>query len=468
MPWDKDNPPSVAKNWTSEEQSKCIETANAVLRDGGSEESAIFACIKAAGKTKHPGGKDKDNQETKGIELLPVTASDIASYGHTFFGGESDTEPQELLKFVGAKLCEVGVNANGDGIDEQGIEDLAESLQFMAVCDEHKRQVVCGFMLNGRAKNRSTELFGDGVIFAARFPSIATAVQDGTKRISIEAVAKEAKCESCGKVFASKNNYCEHLKAKTSTRWLSGLQARGIATVEHPAWETSFDENGFVMIASDLDCGCEQKGGLLIAKSDEVAANIKELIQELKAWVEDKLKPVVESATTIVADVILDETGGKKMADFNIVEGETLEELKTRLELVAASDVEQAVNAKDAELKAGFEASTTELKTGFEAREVELKAETDKVKVGFERALGLGMGSEQASILGGLEEDEYVLFKKQQKEIEVQASTEEEEKPKIEAGQLQDQVLSITENVEQPLSLQNVGEFLKKNLRGGK
>ena len=49
MPWSKDNPPSVAKNWTAEEQEKCIEAANAVLREGGSEQDAIRACIRNAG-----------------------------------------------------------------------------------------------------------------------------------------------------------------------------------------------------------------------------------------------------------------------------------------------------------------------------------------------------------------------------------------------------------------------------------
>jgi len=54
-----DNVPKVSKNWTGEEQRKCTEAANAVLREGGedAEQNAIFACIRAAGKTQHPGGK---------------------------------------------------------------------------------------------------------------------------------------------------------------------------------------------------------------------------------------------------------------------------------------------------------------------------------------------------------------------------------------------------------------------------
>jgi len=58
MPYTVDNPPRPAKNWTEAEKKKCVTAANAVLSDGGgSEQDAIFACIRAAGRTEHPGGK---------------------------------------------------------------------------------------------------------------------------------------------------------------------------------------------------------------------------------------------------------------------------------------------------------------------------------------------------------------------------------------------------------------------------
>lgn len=40
MPWTKKKPPNVAKNWTEEEKEKCVKAANAVLRDGGTDEEA--------------------------------------------------------------------------------------------------------------------------------------------------------------------------------------------------------------------------------------------------------------------------------------------------------------------------------------------------------------------------------------------------------------------------------------------
>jgi len=48
MPWQVDNPPPPAKNWDKERQRKCTRAANAVLREGGSESEAIFACIHAS------------------------------------------------------------------------------------------------------------------------------------------------------------------------------------------------------------------------------------------------------------------------------------------------------------------------------------------------------------------------------------------------------------------------------------
>lgn len=50
MPWTYEDPPAVAQNWSDEEQRACVDAANAVLEDGGTDEEAIYACIAAAGK----------------------------------------------------------------------------------------------------------------------------------------------------------------------------------------------------------------------------------------------------------------------------------------------------------------------------------------------------------------------------------------------------------------------------------
>ena len=567
MPWSVQDPPKCALNWTDEEKGKCVEAANAVLRDGGSDEDAIRACIKYAGRTEHPGGEDK--QEAKGIELQPVTAEDVSVYQNLFMG--SDSLPTELLKFTSAKFCAVGVNKNNDGITEEGIEELADSMRFMPIVDEHIEDRVVGFVLDCKARDRSTALYGSGILFAGRFPSVAEEVRSGEKRISIEAVAREAKCGECNQVFASPKEYCSHLKSKSAVRWLSGLKAKGIATVQHPAWETSFGgENNFVMIASEIDYGCSEK------KMVEVSVKEPGWVQELRAWVESKLKPVVaaidecycekcdktfphergvpcsetkcpqcgglmqpalkgetgveaaddkkkwskdvdlkegsleslgwdsyeelarslkegrvsyktlisklvylqnitkDSATKSKAASIIsrlqkahETEGGILMADFEVKDGETLEEFKDRLGLVAADEV----SASEEELKNQFEAEKVELQAGFDAREAELKAEAEKIKVGFERTLELGMGTDEATVLAGLDEEAYALFKRQREEATVQASVEEEEvvvEEETEAGQLQGSVLPTTEVVDDTLALQGLGTFLSEKLAGGK
>lgn len=65
-----DKIPTVAKNWSEAEQKKCVAAANAVLNDDGSEQDAIFACIRAAGKTKNPGGEEKSSQSAIWVDLF--------------------------------------------------------------------------------------------------------------------------------------------------------------------------------------------------------------------------------------------------------------------------------------------------------------------------------------------------------------------------------------------------------------
>jgi len=69
MPWTVEEPPRVAKSWTRGEREKCVAAANAVLEDGGSDEEAIFACIRAAGKSE--GGE-------MGERWLVVSTVDLA------------------------------------------------------------------------------------------------------------------------------------------------------------------------------------------------------------------------------------------------------------------------------------------------------------------------------------------------------------------------------------------------------
>ena len=426
MPWTTDNPPSCAKNWTDAEKAKCVKTANAVLRDGGSEQDAIFACIRAAGKTKHPGGQDAQGADELGrmggpeaggpggqcvcpkcgykaphdtgepcyemtcpkcgakmtrqavqgsLALEPVTAEDLEEYSnHTLL---ADYKPKELLKFKGAHLCSAGTNKNNDWIDEKGIEELASTMHFLAIDDEHDEQKVIGFFVHPRAAG--PRLITDGVIYARRFPKIAKQIQNGEKKLSVEAIAQTAICSVCAGEYTSYKDYCEHLLHRqkfAAQRKLFGLRAQGGATVKDPAWDTSFDANGFMMIASQME---------FEPKEDDATLSLwAKLENKLDAYFQ-KLKPMLTKVKV---------KGGGNVSESTILEGESLEELKERLGLVEATEVET-------------------VRAELVAKDAELKAEVEKTKLGFERATEMGLGAEAAPILGDLNEQAYELFKAQ-------------------------------------------------------
>lgn len=105
-----DSIPRPARNWTEEEQKKCIAAANAVLKDGGKEQQAIFACIRAAGKTQHPGGEGKAAEEATDMEGEKATWNTAAvndlpdsSFLYVEAGGGKDkegkTKPRSLRHF---------------------------------------------------------------------------------------------------------------------------------------------------------------------------------------------------------------------------------------------------------------------------------------------------------------------------------------------------------------------------------
>lgn len=121
-----DNIPRPAKNWTEAEQKKCIKAANAVLRDKGTEQDAIFACIRAAGKTKHPGGKKSVSDKSEDLDKLLQTI-------HTAFRRQFPTDDAQPItragywitrtfddyliaeEMAGAKLYRVSYSKNVDG-----------------------------------------------------------------------------------------------------------------------------------------------------------------------------------------------------------------------------------------------------------------------------------------------------------------------------------------------------------------
>ncbi len=322
------------------------------------------------------------------LALEPVTADELSQYGnHALF---ANTEPGSLLRFKNAVLCTIGINKNNDSIDEQGVRELAETMPFRAIDDEHNETKVIGFFVNPRGEDNDTRLVTDGIVYADRFAEIVAQVQSGVKKLSVEASAQKAVCSVCNGEFTSSVDYCKHLKDKTAVRKLYGLKAKGGATVFHPAWDTSFDANGFVMIASQVE---------FEKPKSETPTWATNLIAKVEGFLE-RLKPVMEIGTTISAVEEPKIEGGATMSEVNVDELD-LEELG----LVRASVMET-------------------LKVDLEAKLADKDADAEKIKIGFDRVLELGMEADQLEIMANLSEDAYELFKKQQKE-------EPKEEPKI-------------------------------------
>lgn len=122
MPWTDDNPPDVAKNWTPDEQHKCVAAANAVLERENWEQSsddekkeiergAIMACVNAAGKSKAGGEKPSNAYLDKFRQMLLDSGyflddqiRDIMRVARSHAGGKAraDNLRKQEMAYVGS------------------------------------------------------------------------------------------------------------------------------------------------------------------------------------------------------------------------------------------------------------------------------------------------------------------------------------------------------------------------------
>lgn len=268
----------------------------------------------------------------------------------------------ELLAFRNAVLARVETNKNGDCIDEQGLSDLAASIQFMPVDDEHLERKVVGFFLGGEAQEGA--LVTSGVLFAKRFPREIAAVISGAKELSVEADVSEAECSVCGGVFRSRKDYCEHLRDRSVTgavRKLRGLKCVGGAIVFSPAGtDTKFSrsDNGLKFIASEGDEG----GAVRVRFTSEMT----EMPLNASAG-EDR----VEGDEDITPDVVAAVDGEVQMfaPDSVVQDGEqdqpepdVVAEMSARLATLEAANA--VLEERVVELQGGLDAANADLERG--------------------------------------------------------------------------------------------------------
>lgn len=273
MPWKfPDNVPKVAKNWTEEQQKRCIKVGNAVLRKKGTEQAAIFACIKAAGKTKHPGGKAEGTLDPTelmerleemglGFVLLEGTPTQFEieyDDGRMVALGavspDVDFTKVRALYFHNAILAREESNKNKDRLPPEEIDALATSIGGMPIDDEHQFESIIGVFTKGQRieDNGHGAVSTDGLIWAQRFPDIAKEIVVGKRSLSMEVWIAAVTCSMCNERFTKKEDYCAHLEHKEADRILHGVLGFGGAATRKPAGTaTVFDVDRMMVVATD-------------------------------------------------------------------------------------------------------------------------------------------------------------------------------------------------------------------------
>jgi len=84
MPWTTANPPRPAKNWPTPAKALCARVANGVLRGGGNDQQAIYACI-AAVKRRYP-------------SAISAPKSDWRKASEDFFEGKTAEDLERIFE----------------------------------------------------------------------------------------------------------------------------------------------------------------------------------------------------------------------------------------------------------------------------------------------------------------------------------------------------------------------------------
>lgn len=266
-----------------------------------------------------------------------------------------------ILKFAGACLARAEINANRDGINTEGIKQLADTIRLMPLTLEHEKEPR-GVFTRGYTNEDSTECLVDGFLWAGHWPAFAEEVRNGIRKLSIDAEADLAVCSVCGQAFQTAIEYCEHMRRrdKDAVRWLFDLRSVAGGAVLNPAGtDTVFPgKDGMVIISHkeepsepeipetvevdlDLKANVEASGGnmkVTCPKCDHEFNVSNDAAADVQANLEAKLQEL-ESAQADLARV---------QAELESAQSKLEAEAKTTerfVELVVAAGVEVAQEA---------------------------------------------------------------------------------------------------------------------------
>lgn len=215
----------------SEEQTKKIESCvSQVMAKGKDKATAIAIC-----KTAILGNATLALTAATEQDILTLQA-DLAD-NPNLFSAREEMPTNAILKFEGACLARAEVNLNRDGINTEGIKQLADTIRLMPLTLEHEKEPR-GVFTRGYTNEDSTECLVDGFLWAGHWPEFAEEVRNGIRKLSIDAEADLAVCSICGQAFQSTVEYCEHMRKRNSydaVRWLFDLRAVAGGAVLNPA-----------------------------------------------------------------------------------------------------------------------------------------------------------------------------------------------------------------------------------------
>lgn len=278
--------------------------------------------------------------------------------------------PGELLRWENMELAAAGVNGNQDELSDEQITSIAMTLPLMPLDDNHRQDDVVGIFT--AAYNTEGRLLTDGIIYARRFPEIASDVLAGRRFPSIEAHADVAVCSMCGGEFATTGEYCDHLRNKFhsgAVRSFKG-EVRGVggAVVRNPAHKAAaFDPGSIYMVAAhevdakekelpnSVEPNKNKSDGGDMKTVEEIQAELDNALSKLAKLEEEKTGLQATSETlqaslneaTAKVEALETELEGLRTANTELVEANrrnTLREILTDEEFAEQKDVIMAMS----------------------------------------------------------------------------------------------------------------------------
>lgn len=286
--------------------------------------------------------------------------------------------PGSIIKFSEAVLVRAEVNKNKDEIDEQGVQEIAQSLPLKPIDHRHNRQKIVGIFIDAEARDGAVPT--KGLIWAGRYPDVAFDLVAGKGNLSIDARAECAICGECGQAFVSEKEYCAHINRNlggVAIRKLQGLVADGGSIVPNPAGsDTGIPAQSLRMIAHiEVEEPSTDKEGDMEENVDLMCEFDEGMFFEGKKLTYERRQELPDSAFALIQ-----KKDGQKVRRFPIHDCVHARNAKARVEMAKGlSPEEKATVIRKADTKINSKQCQAELKGGT-TMEDELKQELAEAK----------------------------------------------------------------------------------------